>query len=139
MGVLMRWTLFFAVLMMAVQSSHSYTFSSKGRVNGPAIHSSYFFTPNNQDFPVQARAYVGNWVNGTCVYAGQYEMGVDTLRTGNFVDIDAFKLKSIVGGGYSCMTISYYFKQPVLETFQLVWDGFNYNNTLPATADVTIL
>lgn len=139
MNILMKWTLIFAALMLANQSTHSWNIGSKQYVSGPAIHSTYFFTTNNQFSNVRAQMYVGQWVNGTCQYAAQYQMGNETLRTGNYIVIDAYRLKSIIGNGYSCMTVFYTSHQLVMETFQLQTDGINYINTIPASADVTII
>jgi hypothetical protein len=139
MMVLWKWTLVFGVFALSMHVSHAYTFANKGQVNGPAIHTTYFFTTNNIDAKVKAKAYVGHWTNGACLYAGQYDMGVELLRTGNQVYLDASKLKSIIGNGYTCMTISYFNQQPVLDTFQLLWNGSAYTATLPATSNVTAL
>jgi hypothetical protein len=139
MNIMMRWTLFFAILMLVMNPSHSYTIAQKGRVSGPSIHTTYFLTPNNAGFDVRATALPGKWLNGSCVYAAQYSIGQDFLTTGDFVDLDAFRLKSIIGSGYSCLTIYYFYSQPVIDTVQLVWDGFNYSNTVPATSEVTVL
>ncbi len=139
MNILMRWTLFFAVFMLVVRPTHAYTIAEKGRVSGPAIHTTYFLTPNNEGFEVRATALPGKWVGGTCVYSAQYNIGRSFLKTGDFVDLDAFRLKSIIGSGYSCLTIYYHYTQPVIDTVQLIWDGFNYSNTVPATSEVTVL
>ncbi len=142
MVVLWKWTLIFGVFVLSLHAGHAtyaYTFQSLGQVNGPAIHTTYLFTTNNAEALVRAKAYVGHWANGTCLYAGQYEMGVMRLKTGNQIYLDASKLQSIVGGGYTCVTISYFNKQPVLDTYQLVWNGTAYTGTLPATSHVTAL
>ncbi len=139
MLVLFRWSIVFGIFFLSMKAGHAYTFASLGQVSGPAIHTTYFFTMNNQPNLVRARAYVGHWANGACIYAGQYDMGLATLKTGNQLYFDANKLTSIVGGGYSCVTISYFFKQPVQDTYQLLWNGTSYTNTVPATSDVTIL
>ncbi|RDI40061.1 hypothetical protein [Aquicella lusitana] len=139
MNQLMKWTFLFGIVMIMVDSGHAWNIGAKGRAIGPVIHTTYFLTPNNGAFPVRATAYVGTFLNGTCQYSAIYNIGSDLLQTGNFVDIDAFQLKSVVGGGYSCMTIYYSYRQQVIETFQLVWDGINYINSNPATAEVTIL
>ena len=139
MNVLIKWTLVFAALMLAIKSSHSWNIGSKQRVNGPAIHATYFFTANNQFNQVRAQMYVGQWVNGTCQYAAQYQMGNEILRTGNYIEIDAYRLKSVIGAGYSCMTVFYTSHQLVMETFQLQTDGINYITTNPTTAEVSIL
>lgn len=136
---LMKWTLFFAALMIAVNSSHAWTIGAKGRVTGPVVHTTYFLTPNNGNFPVHAQAYVGNYVNGVCQYGSIYDLGNDMLATGNYVDIDAFLLKSIIGPGYSCMTIYYTSKQLAIETFQLQFDGVNYTASIPQQAEVQII
>ncbi len=132
-------TFLITMLLSATTSAMSFTIAEKGRVTGPAIHSTYFITPNNQIFPVHADAYAGNWVNGVCVNTNQIDIGKSSLQSGDFVDLDAFQLKSLIGGGYSCLTITYFYKQPVIDSFQLVWDGFNYTATLPAVSEVTVL
>lgn len=139
MNLLLKWTLFFTFLMLFYKPGHAFSISQKGRVNGPSIHTTYFLTPNNQGFDVRATAVVGKWNQGNCVYGGQIELGQDFLRTGDFVDLDAFRLKSIVGGGYSCLTIYYHYRQPVIDTVALIWDGSNYVATVPSTSEVTIL
>ena len=139
MNFMMKWTVFFAFLMLFINPSHSFTALQKGRVNGPAIHSTYFLTPNNQGFDVRATAYPGTWVNGSCVYAEQYHLGQDFIKTGDRADLDAYQLKAVVGGGYSCLTIVYHYQQPVVDVVQLGWDGLNYTTTIPATTEVTIL
>ena len=139
MNIMMRWTLFFAVLMLVIQPSHSFTIAEKGRVNGPSIHTTYFQTPNNSGFEVRATVLVGTWANGTCLYAGQYNIGQSFLKTGDFVDLDAFRLKAVAGGGYTCLSIFYHYRQQVVDTVMLDWDGFNYRVTIPATSQVTIL
>jgi hypothetical protein len=126
-------------LLTCTTSAMSFTIAEKGRVAGPAIHATYFMTPNNQSFPVHADAYAGNWVNGVCVNANQIDIGKSALQSGDFVDLDAFQLKALIGGGYTCLTITYFYKQPVIDSFQLVWDGFNYTATMPAVSEVTVL
>lgn len=128
-----------AAIVLLSQTAIAWNIGAKGRVNGPAIHTTYFLTPNNGAFPVKAKAYVGFFANGSCQFNSMYEIGTDTLQTGNFVDIDGFALKSIIGEGYGCMTIYYTYKQLVKETFQLFFDGINYSSTFPATAEVMIL
>lgn len=136
----MKWTFLFAALMMIMEDiSHAWSIGSKGRVNGPAIHTTYFLTTNNASFPVSATALVGSWLNGYCDYRATYPIGSDSLQTGDFVDIDAFQLKAIVGNGYSCMSIYYTYKQLVIESFQLFWDGINYSTSFPPVTEVTIL
>lgn len=139
MNQLMRITLLFVLTLMVLNSAHAWNIGNKGRVNGPSIHSTYFLTPNNSNFGVHAKALVGTWANNACQYSATYDIGAENLSTGDFVDIDAYQLKSVVGGGYSCMSIYYNYKQLVIESFQLVWDGFNYDTTVPATSEVTIL
>lgn len=140
MSHLMRWTLIFAALLLSIHPAYAaWNIGGKGRVTGPAIHTTYFLTPNNQSFPIQAQAYVGLFLNGVCVYNTIYNMGTETFKTGEFFDIDAFALKAIIGTGYNCITIFYTYKQVVTETFQLFSDGFNYTVTNPPTAEVNIL
>lgn len=119
--------------------SFAFNIGAKGRSIGPTIHTAYFLTPNNQAFDVRAIAYVGTWANGQCQYQAQYDIGKENLKTGDFVDIDAYQLRSVVGGGYSCISIYYTYKQLVIETLQLVWDGTNYTNSTPAVDELTIL
>jgi hypothetical protein len=125
---------------MVVLTTHAWTIGTKGRVNGPSIHTSYFLTPNNQSFIVHANAFAGTWANGICQQGTTlYDLGNENLATGDIIDIDAFQLKAIMGGGYACLTIYYYSKQLVIETMQLNWDGFNYTMSLPAQSEITIL
>lgn len=140
MNFLMKWTFLFATIMIATDtSSHAWTIGSKGRVNGPSIHTTYFLTPNNAPSLVSAKAYVGSYMNGNCQYTAIYNIGDEELRTGDFIDIDGFRLKSTIGTGYNCMTMYYYYKQLVLETILLFFDGFNYIASFPPTNEVTIL
>jgi hypothetical protein len=139
MNLLVNWTLLFATLMIAMDSTHAWNIGSKGRVNGPSIHTTYFLTPNNATFPVQAKAYVGKYISGTCQYNAVYDLGTETLKSGDLIDIDAFRLKSIIGTGYNCMTIAYTYRQIVMETILLLYDGVNYVTTNPTTSEVTIL
>ena len=140
MLALLRWTLMFAAIMVVMQSTHAWTIGAKGRVSGPVIHTTYFVTPNNTSVPVHALGYVGTYLNGTCQIANAtpYDLGTDNLRTGDFEDIDAFLLKSIIGGEGNCMTIFYTYKQIVMESFVMTWDGFNYTATIPAVASPEI-
>lgn len=139
MNLLIKWTFLFAALMIAINSGHAWNIGSKGRVNGPSIHSTYFITSENAPFEIHAQAYVGSFVNGSCVYNAAYDLGTETVRTGDVIDIDAFRLKSVIGTNYSCMTIFYSNKQMVMETIQLNTDGINYITTEPATSEITIL
>lgn len=139
MNHLMKWTLLFAALMLIIETTHAWNIGSKGRSLGPMIHSTYFLTPKNALFQVQARAYVGYLRSGVCQYANIYNIGTESLRTGDVVDIDAFALKSVVGGGYSCMTIVYTYQQTVRETIQLFYDGLAYTQSLPEVSQVQIL
>lgn len=128
------------LLLLAIGTGHAWTIGAKGRVNGPAIHTTFFLTPNNQSFLISAQAYMGSWVNGNCQQGSALvSIGADNLQTGDFVDIDAFELKGVMGGGYSCMTIYYNQKQFVTETFQLVWDGYNYTTTNPSQFEIQLL
>jgi hypothetical protein len=127
-------------ILATATNTFAWTIGDKGRVNGPSIHTTYFLTPNNQAFPIAAQAYMGTWVNGNCQPGTTlYNLGFENLQTGDFVDIDAFQLKAVMGGGYSCMTIFYNRQQPVNESFQLVWDGYNYITTLPAQTEIQLL
>ncbi len=139
MNLLIKWTFLFAALMIAVNSSHGWSIGSKGRVDGPSIHSTYFLTPENAPHEVHAQVYAGTLVNGSCVYNAAYDLGTETIKTGDVIDIDAFRLKSIIGTGYTCMTIFYTSKQVVMETIQLNTDGINYTTTIPATSEVNVL
>jgi len=135
----MKRIFFFVALLLACTSeSFAWNIGSKGSVIGPSIHTTYFLTPNNASFPVHAQAYVGTYVNGICNYAAIYDIGTDNLKTGDYVDIDAFQLKSVIGTNYNCMTIYYTYKQLVMETFLLLFDGINYNNSAPTVSEVMI-
>lgn len=134
-----KWMPLFLLLAATTDSSLAFNLAQKGRVAGTAIHTTYFLTPNNAAFDIQGTAMVGTWLNGTCVYASQINIGRDKLKSGDFVDLDAAQLKSLAGGGYSCVTFFYLYKQPVMDTMQLAWDGLNYTTTQPATSEVNIL
>src|SRR3990167_2935326 len=114
MNLIMRWTVLFAALMLIMQSSRALTIGSKGRVSGPSIHTTYFLTPNNAPTPVQAKAYAGYFANGNCQYNAIYDLGNEIVKTGDFIDIDAFLVKSIIGINYNCMSIYYTYKQLVI-------------------------
>lgn len=139
MSTLIKKSFLFIVLIMLINMSYAWNIGTKGRVSGPTIHTTYFLTPQNSPFPVHAQANVGSFVNGTCQYATTYDLGTEMLATGDKIDIDAFKLKSVVGLGYSCITINYFSNQVVRETLQLVSDGVNYITSYPTTDEVTIL
>lgn len=139
MNPFIKWTLILSVTSLSICPTHAWNIGSLGRVNGPAIHSTYFLTPNNASFQIHAQVYVGMFANGTCQYGAAYDLGSENIKTGDVIDIDAFRLKSIIGLGYTCMTIFYTNKQVVMETVQLTTDGINYTNSFPSTAEVTIL
>lgn len=129
----------FLIMLLMVQTADAWNIGAKGRATASTIHATYFLTPNNKAFPVRAQAYVGTWMNGNCQLNAQYDLGADTLKTGDVVDIDGYQLLALVGGGYTCMTIYYLYQQLVVETFQLIWDGTNYVSSNPATGEATIL
>lgn len=130
----------YAILFLVLlQSAQAWNIGSKGRVNGPSIHSTYFTTPNNASYPVRAQAYVGMLVNGSCQYNAVYDLGSEEIRTGDVIDFDAFRLKSTIGMGYTCMTIFYTLKQIVMETIELNSDGINYVSSDPATSEIAIM
>lgn len=139
MNLLMKWTAVFLVLMMAMQTGRAWNIGSKTTLTGSTIHSTYFLTPNNAPFTVQAKAYMGYLINGICQYATIYDVGSEVLKTGDTVNIDGLLLASLVGNGYSCMTLSYTNQQTARETFQLYFDGLHYNLSQPAMAEVMIL
>lgn len=139
MHYFIKWIGLLAFFLLAMNLSHAWTIGSKGRVTGPAIHTTYFLTPNNQAFDVHALAYVGYFVNNSCQITQVYDIGSEKLASGDFVDINAFLLRDLVGSGYSCMTIYYTYHQLVTETLELFWDGFNYYTTNPTMSEVTIL
>ncbi len=138
---LMRFTLLFALLMMLMNGSHSsWNIGSKSRVNGSAIHSVYFITPDNAPIPVSAEAYVGvGEINGICPYTAVYQLGTETLKTGDTFYIDGNQLKNLISGGYTCMSIYYTYKQLIVDSFKLIFDGVNYINSTPSTDEVVIL
>lgn len=139
MNLLIKNTIWAILILITLNACYAWNIGSKGRVNGPSIHTTYFTTSNNGSFPVHAQAYVGLLVNGTCRYSAVYDLGSEEIKTGDAVDIDAFRLKSIIGMGYTCMTMFYTSKQIVLETILLNSDGINYTLSVPATAEVNIL
>lgn len=139
MNLLMRWTLIFAVMMLLMETGHAWNIGQKNYATGSTIHSTHFLTPHNAAFPVHAKAYLGYLMNGSCTYATAYDLGSDSLQTGDTVNIDGFALKSLVGGGYTCMTVFYTSQQTARETFQLYFDGINYNLSQPAIAQITLL
>lgn len=139
MNLLMRWTLLFAVMMLLTQTGHALRIAQKNNMTGSIIHSTHFLTPHNAKFDVHAKAYVGYLINGSCTYATAYDLGLESLQTGDTINIDGFALKSLVGVGYSCMTMFYTSGQTARETFQLYFDGINYHLSQPAIAQVVIL
>lgn len=130
---------FFTLLFYAFQNVDAWTIGSKGRTTAPSIHTTYFITPNDQASDVHASVYMGYFVNNSCQPRETYDIGTEKLATGDFVDINAFWLRNLVGSGYSCMTIYYTCHQLVYETLQLFWDGFNYYTTNPSMSEVNIL
>lgn len=118
---------------------YGWNIGAKGRVNGYAIHTTYFLTTNNAPALVHAQALLGMWSNGQCQYNSVYFIGSESLQSGDLVDIDAQELRAIVGGGYDCMSIYYLHQQLVIETFQLQWDGINYLSSFPQVNEITIL
>lgn len=144
MNQLFKLTLIFIATMIVVHSTHAWNIGAKTRVNGPTIHITYFLTPDNGSIPVHATAHLGTLVNGICTDIANnavYDLGSETIRTGDMIDVDAFMLKSVIGinPNINCMSVYYQYSQLVIETFQLYSDGFNYVNTVPATSEVTIL
>jgi hypothetical protein len=141
MDQLMKWTLLFAALMMVDDFSHAFSIGSKGRANGPSIHTTYFLTPQNAQFPVKAQVLAGSWLNGYCIYqtTNPIAIGTELLKTGDFIDIDAYLLREIIGSGYDCLALYYTYNQLVIESFQILWDGFNYRASFPPLTEVSIL
>lgn len=137
MGTIIKWILCYTLLLVS-HTGLGWTISAKGRVNGPSIHTTYFLTPNNSTVPVHAYAYFGNFVNGMCAYSATYNLGIENIKTGDTVVIDAFQLKAVAGNNYSCATINYTVKQVAVETFLLEFNGFNYINTFPATSEINL-
>ena len=135
---LIKRTYLIVYLILPMSLCHAFSIGSVGRVNGPVIHTTYFITPNNGSFPVRSVAYAGKYINGNCQYNAVYDLGTENLKTGDFVDIDGFRLKSVIGI-YDCVTINYTYKQIVRDSFQLLFNGINYESTNPATSEVTIL
>ncbi|MBA3661395.1 MAG: hypothetical protein H0W64_06685 [Gammaproteobacteria bacterium] len=133
-----KWILFFYFLL-ATCSIFAWNIGSKGRSTGPAFHTTYFLTPNNQSFTIHATAFLGKWIDSICQPEALLDMGQDELKTGNYVDLDAFALRSRVGMGYTCMTINYFYRQKATETFALFSDGVNYVGSYPYTSEVSIL
>jgi len=138
MNLLMKWTLLFAALMIVINPGHAWNIGSKGRVNGQSIHTTYFLTPNNAPYPVHAIVYAGNVDHGTCVYSAVYDVGTEVLKTGDFVDISGSQLQAVVGM-YGCMTVKYFNKQVVMETYELINNGVSYESSNPVKSEVTII
>lgn len=128
-----------SIVIFTSPSYASWNFATKGRALGPSIHTTYFLTPDNAGFDVNAKAYLGKLINGICVADVIYDMGTEFLQTGDFVDFDAFKLKAIVGTSYNCISVYYTYRQLVIETFLLVRDGIYYVTTIPPVSEVNIL
>lgn len=128
-----------AIVIGLPTSYASFNIATKGRVTGPAIHTTYFLTPSNGEFDVTAKAYVGHYINGVCVYNNIFDMGTEHLATGDFIDFDAFKLRAVLGVNYNCMSIYYVYSQLVIDNFVLINDGINYIGSFPAKTEVTIL
>lgn len=139
MHILFSFVIFVFFAFFAGISDASFSFASKGRTTGPSIHTTYFLTPNNAGLDINAKAYMGKWINGNCVYNDIYDMGSEYLQTGDFVDFDSLKLKAIVGTTYNCMSVYYTYKQLVIETFLLMNDGRYYVGSFPPTSEVNIL
>lgn len=144
MQPIFKLTLIFIATMIVVDSTHALNIGAKGRTNGPTIHTTYFLTPNNASFPVRAEAHLGVIVNGMCTDIANhqtYDLGLETLKSGDSIDVDAFMLKSVIGmaSNANCMSIYYHHKQLVIETFQLFSDGVNYISTNPPSSEITIL
>lgn len=133
------WWLLFLFLQYATSAtSYAWTFASKGRANGNVIHITYFLTPNNEKVPVHAVVYTGHLINGICEYANQYDMGVDSIQTGDRVVMDGLTLLEVVGGNAACMVTFYTYHQFVTDTLRLVSTNANYVATIPATSEVMI-
>lgn len=126
------------ILCLFLSALHAWPIGAKGHVIGPAIHSTYFITPNNAAFSVHAKLYAGNLLNGLCRYNATYDLGEEIVRSGDVVAFDAFALKALVGEGANCMSVSYTQKQQVMDSMLMVTDGINYVNTIPAMSQVTI-
>lgn len=139
MDLFTKWTLTTLAVLISISPSYAWNIASVGRVTGPSIHSTYFLTPNNASFPIHAHAYVGQFTNGTCQYGAAYNLGTESIKTGDVIDIDAFKLKSLIGLEHTCMVIFYTGRQVVTETIMLTTDGINYTNSVPSTAEVSVL
>ena len=138
----MRITHIAALIFLIISTSPTFAnwnIASKGRALGQTIHTSYFLTPHNGQFPVNAKAYLGTYNNGQCVYSQIYDMGTERLTSGEYVDYDPIRLKGLVGLSFNCMSVYYYYQQLVIENFILINDGINYVGTLPFTSQVTIL
>lgn len=139
MNLLMKWTLIFAALMMVINPSHAWRIGTQQQAS-VLVHTTHFLTPNNGPAKVHAQAYLGTSdQNGNCNYTAIYDIGTTLLQNADFVYIDGIKLKSLVGSNYQCMTIYYYYRQIVTETFTLINNGVNYQTSSPATSQVTIL
>lgn len=117
----------------------AFNIASKWQTTGPVIHTTFFITPGNDLVDLKAQAYVGTLNNGNCVYADIFNMGAEKVQTGDFIDYDAFKIKSLLGTSYDCMTVYYTVNQFVFETFSLFFDGFNYYDTYPENRELRLM
>lgn len=117
---------------------HAWTIGSKLNTTGPSIHITYFLTPNNAKVLVKAEAYLGLYLSGTCAYSSRYDIGEEEIKTGDYIKIDAFALKALIGNGYNCMSMFYTYKQRIIETFLLIFDQGNYITTYPNFQQINI-
>jgi hypothetical protein len=134
-----RYLLKILMILCLMGQAQAWNIGAAGRTVGPSIHTTYFLTPKNAPLKVHAQAYVGLLVNGICNYNANYDLGTQTLQSGDMVGIDAFALKALIGGNYSCMSIFYTYQQIVMETFQLIYDGTIYTITNPLSSQVNVI
>lgn len=127
------------VLLTSMHAAHaSFSLATKNRATGPLVHATFFLTPNNNPIKVSAKAYVGKFNNGRCLYNEIYDMGTEEIASGDLIEYDAIKLKFIIGLSYNCVSVYYTAEQLVIDTFILVNNGFIYTTSIPRTTEVTI-
>jgi hypothetical protein len=132
-----KWIALYSLLFLT-HTGFGWTIGAKGRVMGPAIHATYFTTPNNAPVKVQAIAYLGFFSNNRCVYSATYNIGTTTLKTGDVVYVDGNLLQEVAGVTYNCIMINYTTHQQVMESFLLQSNGFSYFNSFPDSMKVNI-
>lgn len=131
--------LFFCVCFLYGNYLFAWTIGNKLKVLGPAVHLTYFQTPNNQMREVVASLYVGRLASLNCEYVKIYQLGKEKIRSGDQYLIDGRSLQEVIGFQYDCARILYTTKKgAVIEEFLLFHDAVNYTSTYPEKALVQL-